>query len=81
MFDFAGKSTESKIKGNLALQAVNKAISIIGEKFDAYEQEWRGNKKNEKLNGRKNWRATKQDWSSGVVFQTKLCIDTWDCWE
>ena len=50
MFDFAGKSTESKIKGNLALQAVNKAISIIGEKFDAYEQEWRGNKKNEKLN-------------------------------
>ena len=51
MFDFAGKSTESKIKGNLALQAVNKAISIIGEKFDAYEQEWRGNKKNEKLNG------------------------------
>ena len=51
MFDFAGKSTESKIKGNLALQAINKAIPIIGEKFDAYEQEWRGNKKNEKLNG------------------------------
>ena len=39
MFDFAGKSTESKIKGKLALQAVNKAIPIIGEKFDAYEQE------------------------------------------
>ena len=38
-FDLAKKSSKSQIKGELALQEVNKAISFIGEKFDAYEQE------------------------------------------
>ena len=38
--------------GELELQEVNKAISFIGEKFDAYEQERRENEiKIEKLNG------------------------------
>ena len=31
--------------GELELQEVNKAISFIGEKFDAYEQERRENEK------------------------------------
>ena len=45
-------SSESQIKGELALHEVNKAILFIGEKFDAYEQERRGNgKKIEELNG------------------------------
>ena len=44
-FDLAKKSSESQIKGELALQEVNKAISFIGEKFDAYEQERRENEK------------------------------------
>ena len=51
-FDLAKKSSESQIKGELALQDVNKAISFIGEKFDAYEKERRENKKKiEELNG------------------------------
>ena len=37
MFDLAKKATKSQIKGELALQEVIKAISLIGEKFDAYE--------------------------------------------
>ena len=50
--DLAKKSRESQIKGELALQDVNKAISFIGEKFDAYEKERRENeKKIEELNG------------------------------
>ena len=50
-FDLAKKSSESQIKGELALQDVNNAISFIGEKFDAYEKERRENeKKNEELN-------------------------------
>ena len=40
-FDLAKTSSESKIKGEL--QDVNKAMSFIGEKFDAYEKERRGN--------------------------------------
>ena len=44
-FDLAKKSSESQIKGELALQEVNKAISFIGEKFDAFEQERRENEK------------------------------------
>ena len=44
-FDLAKKSGESKIKGELALQEVNKAISFFSEKFDAYEQERRENEK------------------------------------
>ena len=52
-FDLAKKSSESQIKGELALQDVNKAISFIGEKFDAYEKERRENeKKIEELNGK-----------------------------
>ena len=39
MFDLAKKSNESQIKGELALQDVNNAISFISEKFDAYEKE------------------------------------------
>ena len=51
-FDLAKKSSESQIKGELALQDVNNAISFIGEKFDAYEKERRENeKKIEELNG------------------------------
>ena len=46
MFDLARKSSESQIKGELALHDVNKEISFIGEKFDAYEKERRENKKN-----------------------------------
>ena len=46
-FDLAKGSSESQIKGELALQEVNKAISFIGGKFDEYEQE-RGE------NGKKN---------------------------
>ena len=45
MFDLAKKSSKSQIKGKLALQDVSKAISFIGEKFDAYEQERRKNEK------------------------------------
>ena len=42
----------SQIKGELALQEVDKAISFIGEMFDAYGQERRENeKKIEELNG------------------------------
>ena len=37
-FDLAKTSSENQIKGELALQDVNKG-SFIGEKFDAYEQE------------------------------------------
>ena len=87
MFDLAKKSNESEIKGELALQEVNKAISFSSEKFDACEQERRRNDKkcrikwNSVQNERRNWRARKQDWSSGIASQTKLYIDTWDCWE
>ena len=42
-FDLAINSSESQIKGELALQEVNKAISFIGENFDACEQERREN--------------------------------------
>ena len=45
MFDLAKKSNESEIKGELALQEVNKAISFSNEKFDACEQERRRNDK------------------------------------
>ena len=45
MFDLAKKSSKSQIKGKLALQDVSKAISFIGEKFDAYEQERSENEK------------------------------------
>ena len=45
MFDLAKKSNESEIKGELALQEVNKAISFSSEKFDACEQERRRNDK------------------------------------
>ena len=45
MFDLAKKSSKSQIKGKLALQYVSKAISFIGEKFDAYEEERRENEK------------------------------------
>ena len=38
-FDLTKKSSESHIKGGLALQEVTKAILSIGETFDAYEQE------------------------------------------
>ena len=49
-FDLAEKSSESQIKGEIALQDVNKAISFIAEKFDAYEKERRENeKKNKKI--------------------------------
>ena len=52
MFDLAKKSSESQTKGELAFQDVNKAISFIGEKFDAHEKERRENeKKIEELNG------------------------------
>ena len=44
-FDLAKKSGESQIKSELALQEVNKAITFISEKFDAYEQERRENEK------------------------------------
>ena len=44
-FDLAKKSSESQVKGELPLQDVNKAISFIGERFDAYEQERRVNEK------------------------------------
>ena len=44
-FDLAEKSSESQIKGEIALQDVNKAISFIAEKFDAYEKERRENEK------------------------------------
>ena len=44
-FDLAKKSSESQIKDEVALQDVSKAISFIGERFDAYEQERRGNEK------------------------------------
>ena len=47
-FDLAKKSSESQIKGELPLQDVNKAISFIGERFDAYEQERRVNEKKKK---------------------------------
>ena len=51
-FGLAKKSSESQIKGELTLQEANKAISFIGEKFYAYEQERRRNeKKIEELNG------------------------------
>ena len=51
-FDLAKKSSESQIKGELALQEVNKAISFIGEKINVFEQERRENQKqNEELNG------------------------------
>ena len=51
-FDLAKKSGESQIKGDLALKEVSKAISFIGEKSDAYEQEKRENEKIlEELNG------------------------------
>ena len=41
-FDKAKKSSESQIKGEeVALQDVNKGISFIGKKFDAYEKERR----------------------------------------
>ena len=43
--DSAKTSSESQIKGELALQDVNNAISFIGEKFDAYEKERRENEK------------------------------------
>ena len=47
-FDLVKKSSESQIKGELALQEVNKAISFItGEKFDAYnKKEGKMKKKN-----------------------------------
>ena len=45
MFDLAKKSSKSQIKGKLALQDVSKAISFIGEKFDAYEKERENEKK------------------------------------
>ena len=48
-FDLAKKSSESQIKGELPLQDVNKAISFIGERFDAYEQERRVNEKKKKM--------------------------------
>ena len=38
MFDLVKKFI-NQIKGELALQEVNKTKSFIGEKFDAYEQE------------------------------------------
>ena len=44
-FDLAKKSSKSQIKGELALQDVNNAISFIGEEFDAYEKEIRENEK------------------------------------
>ena len=44
-FDLAKTSSESQIKDEVALQDVSKAISFIGERFDAYEQERRGNEK------------------------------------
>ena len=52
-FDLAKTSSESKIKGELALQDVNKAMSFISENFDAYEKERRENEKNiiQELNG------------------------------
>ena len=46
-FDLAKKSSESQIKGELALQDVKKAISFIDEKCDAYEQE----RREKELNG------------------------------
>ena len=45
MFDLTKKSREDQIKGELALQDVNKGISFIGEKFDPYENERRENEK------------------------------------
>ena len=45
-FHLTKKSCESQIKGELALQDVNNAISFIGKMFDAYEKERRGNEKN-----------------------------------
>ena len=51
-FDLAKKSSESQIKGELALRDVNKSISFIGEKLHAYEKERRENgNKIEELNG------------------------------
>ena len=44
-FDLAKKLSQSQIKGKLALQDVSKAISFIGEKFDAYEKERENEKK------------------------------------
>ena len=41
-FDLAKTSSESQIKDEVALQDVSKAMSFIGERFDAYEQERRG---------------------------------------
>ena len=45
------RSLKCQTKGELALQEVNKTISFIGEKFDAYEKDRRKNFKNEELNG------------------------------
>ena len=51
-FDLAKKFIENQIKGELALQEVNKTISFIGKMFDAYEQERRENEiKIGELNG------------------------------
>ena len=44
-FDLAKMSSEIQIKGEPAQQKISKAISFIGEKFDAYEQERRENEK------------------------------------
>ena len=52
-FDLAKKSSESQIKGKLALQDFNTTISFIGERLDVYEQARRENeKKCKELNGR-----------------------------
>ena len=44
-FDLVKTASESQITGELALQDINKAISFIGEKFDAYENERGENEK------------------------------------
>ena len=79
-FDLAKGSSESQIKGELALQEVNKAISFIGGKFDAYEQERGENeKKIEELNGTVyKMNEKKEELENKIVYQEqdsrRICI-------
>ena len=54
MFNLAKKSSEGQIKGEVALQDLNKAVLFIGGSFDAYVQERR---ENEQKNQIINWNS------------------------
>ena len=84
-FDLAKNSSESQIKGELALQEVKKAISFIDEKFDAYEEERKENgKKIEELNGTVSKMNKKIEELENKIDRQEqysrriLYIDTWD---